>query len=123
MSTQPQSQPERSQSYSKLVHTAERELGGALLEHERPIAGMYVGSSRDADAALERAVRVVCDEARLLDLRAEEMLIAVKHAWSQLAPTRVRQLGERDGDVLRNVVRTSIEVFFEPLESRARDQR
>jgi hypothetical protein len=56
---------------------------------------------------------VVCAEAHRLDLRAEEMLIALKQAWAQLARTRARHLGDRDGDVLRSVVTTSIEIFFE----------
>ena len=60
---------------------------------------------------------MLCEEAHILDLRAEELLIALKQAWSHLAPMRRRHLGERDADALRAVVKTSIEVFFEQRES------
>lgn len=112
--SKPQPQTARSDARAQLLHAAERELRDALTEQQRPIAGMYLKASHAADAALGRAVREVCEEAHRLDLRAEEMLVAVKQAWSQLASTRARHLGDRDGDVLREVVSTSIEVFFEP---------
>jgi hypothetical protein len=114
--SQSQSQAARSDARAQLTHAAERELRDALTEQERPLGGMYLKPSRQADAALDRAVREVCSEAHRLDLRAEELLVAVKQAWSQLAPVRARHLGDRDGDVLRDVVSTSIEVFFEPME-------
>jgi hypothetical protein len=40
---------------------------------------------------------------------------------SQLAPVRARHLGDQDGDVLREVVSSSIEVFFESKD--AADER
>ena len=89
----------------------------ALSEQERPMAGMYMQPSRAADEAFVRAVHVLCEEAHRLDMRAEELLIALKQAWAHLATTRARHLGERDGDVLRDIVTTSIEVFFEPRPS------
>jgi len=96
-----------------LVRTAERELMVALAEQARPALDMYVHPSRAENAAFERAVHAICGEARRLDLRAEELLVGIKQAWSQLATVRKSQLGERDGDVLREVVTSSIEVFFE----------
>ena len=93
---------------------AERELHHALTEQERSYGGMFLPPTRAADAALDHAVRSVCDEAHRLDLRAEELVVALKQAWSHLAATRAQHLGDRDGDVLRTVVSTSIEVFFEP---------
>jgi hypothetical protein len=87
-----------------------------LAEQERPLGGMYFTPSPAASAAFERAVRALCDEAHQLDLRAEELLVAVKQAWSHLATVRARHLGDRDGDVLREVVSTSIEVFFESVD-------
>jgi hypothetical protein len=96
-----------------LLRIAERELGEALTEQERPMAGMYTQPTRAGDAAFTRAVHVLCEEAHRLDLRAEELLIALKQAWAHLAATRARHLGERDGDVLRDVVTSSIEVYFE----------
>jgi hypothetical protein len=96
-----------------LLVVAERALKDALVEQERPIPGMYSTPTQPADVAFERAVGLVCAEARRLDVRAEELLIALKQAWSQLAPLRARHLGDRDGDVLRQIVTSSIEVFFE----------
>jgi hypothetical protein len=98
---------------ASLLRVAERELDIALSEQVRPMAGMYMQPSRAADAAFVRAVRVLCEEAHRLDVRAEELLIALKRAWAHLATTRARHLGDRDGDVLRDIVTTSIEVFFE----------
>jgi hypothetical protein len=102
----------------RLIGTAERELARALGEQQRPALGMFVAPSRAEDAAFQRAVREICGEARRLDLRAEELVIGIKQAWAQLAPVRARHLGDRDGDVLREVVSRSIELFFE-----ARDHR
>jgi hypothetical protein len=96
-----------------LLRIAESELNQMLLVQERPMAGMYTQPSMAANAAVRRAAHVLCEEAHRLDLRAEELLIALKQAWAQLATTRARHLGERDGDVLREIVTTSIEVFFE----------
>jgi hypothetical protein len=97
-----------------LLLVAERELKIALLQQERRGAGLYARPTRAEQTALDQAVRAVCAEAHRLDLRAEELLIAVKQAWSLLAPTRARHLGDRDGEVLRQFVTSSIEVFFEP---------
>ncbi|HUR29740.1 MAG TPA: hypothetical protein VM509_16230 [Planctomycetota bacterium] len=105
-----------------LLRVAESQLKEALIVQERPMTGMYTQPSRDADAALDRAVHVLCEEAHRLDLRAEQLLVALKQAWAHLATTRARHLGDRDGDVLRDVVTTSIEVFFES-RSPARDER
>ena len=81
---------------------------------------MYVQPSRAETAAFERAVRTICREARRLGLRAEELVIGIKQAWCQLAPIRIAHLGERDGDVLQEVVSSSIEVFFESREMEGR---
>jgi hypothetical protein len=54
---------------------------------------------------------------------AEELLVAIKKAWAQLAPVRARHLGDRDGDVLREVVRSAIEVFFAERDQRADEAR
>ncbi|HKP14577.1 MAG TPA: hypothetical protein VJT85_00865 [Gemmatimonadaceae bacterium] len=111
-------------SYQALVEIAQRELERALLEQSRPAMGMHSRPSTAAeDAALQRAVHTICIEARRLDLRAEELLIGIKQGWSQLANLRARQLGDRDGDVLREVVSSSIEVFFETRGSSADERR
>lgn len=96
-----------------LVAVAERELGRALVEQTQPSIGMYSHPSCAEHAAFDRAIGEICAEAHRLDLRAEELLVGIKQAWSQLTTVRARHLGERDGDVLRNVVSSSIEVFFQ----------
>src|SRR5215212_3235477 len=103
--------------HHEIVVIAERELEGALLEQLRPPMGMYVHPSSAENAAVQRAVRTICGEAHRLELRAEELIIGIKQAWTQLAPVRARHLGDRDGDVLREVVSSSIEVFFETRET------
>lgn len=100
-----------------IVVVAARELEQALLEQLRPPMGMYVHPSSAEHAAIQRAVRTICGEANRLELRAEELIISIKQAWSQLAPVRARHLGDRDGDVLREVVSCSIEVFFESKDA------
>jgi hypothetical protein len=96
---------------------AARELERALLEQSRPLMGMYVHPSSAEHAAMHRAVRVICREAHRLELQAEELLIGIKQAWSQLTPVRAQHLGDRDADVLREVVSSSIEVFFESKDA------
>ena len=115
MPARSQAQAEQHAARARLVHASEDALRGALIEQERPLDGMYLHASREVDAAFDRAIREVCDEAHRLDLRAEDMLVALKQAWSRLALLRARQLGDHDGDVLRDVVSTSIEVFFEQM--------
>ena len=111
-------------SHQAMVEIAQRELERALLEQSRPAIGMHSRPSTVAeDTALQRAVHTICIEARRLDLQAEELLIGIKQGWSQLANLRARQLGDRDGDVLREVVSSSIEVFFEARGSSADERR
>jgi hypothetical protein len=100
-----------------LLPIAERELERALLEQLRPSLGMYVHTSSAEHAAVERAVHVICGEARRFGLRAEEMIIGVKQSWARLAHVRARQLGDRDADVLCEVVSRSIEVFHEAQDA------
>ena len=104
-------------THQVIVIAAVRELEQALLEQLRPPMGMYVHPSTAEHAAMQRAVRAICGEAHRLELRAEELIIGIKQAWSQLAPVRARHLGDRDGDVLRDVVSSSIEVFFESKDA------
>ena len=100
-----------------LVRVAERELLAALSEQAPLVFGAHLHPSSEETAAFNRAVHALCHEAHRLDLRAEELVIAIKQAWSQLAAVRASRLGERDGDVLRGVVSSSIEVFFESREA------
>lgn len=95
-----------------LASCAERELRAALVQQTRSPVGMYAEPTRADLAALHGAITAICAEAHRLDLRAEQLLVAIKQAWSQLAPMRARHLGERDGEVLRGLVTSSIEEFF-----------
>ena len=99
--------------HDEITVAAVRELQRALLEQAKPPMGLYVHPSSAENAAVQRAVRSICGEAHRLELRAEELIVGIKQAWSQLAPVRARHLGDRDADVLREVVSSSIEVFFE----------
>jgi len=96
-----------------LVQVAEREFLGALGEQSPLRFGKPAQSSPAERAALNRAVRAICHEAHRLDLRAEEMVIAIKQAWLQVAIMRTSRLGERDSEVLEQIVSSSIELFFE----------
>jgi hypothetical protein len=108
----------RAPLHQAMIVAAERELERALLEQSRPATGMYAHPSIADHAAVQRAVHRICFEAHRLDLRAEELIIGIKQAWSQLAHVRARHLGDRDGDVLREVVSSSIEVFFDTREAK-----
>lgn len=70
---------------------------------------------------MRRAVREICLEAHRLELRAEELLVDIKQAWTQLASLRALHLGDRDGDALRGVVSSAIELFFEGRDLQSRD--
>lgn len=115
-SMQSQSQAAPDDARARLLETAERVLRTALSEQERSSFGMHLKASREAEAALRQAVCEICDVTHRLDLRAEEMLVAVKQAWSHLATVRAEHLGDRDADVLREIVSSSIELFFDPID-------
>ena len=106
-----------------LVAIAERELERALVEQSRSATGMYGQPSSAERAAVQRTVHRICYEAHQLDLKAEELIIGIKQAWSQLAHVRARHLGDRDRDVLREIVSSSIEVFFDAREASVDDRR
>jgi hypothetical protein len=105
------------------VQVAERELLGVLLDESLPAFGSYLQPSVAEAAALDRAVGAICREAHRLDLRAEQLVIGVKAAWSRIAAERKHRLGERDGDVLRTIVSWSIEVFFDSRATVRASQR
>ena len=100
-----------------LLVVAEGELLAALTKQRPPAYGLYARPSAAEVAVFDRAVQTICREAHRLDLRAEELVIAIKKAWSHLAAERTTQLGDRDADVLRDVVSSSIEYFFEPRDA------
>ena len=109
--------------HQAIVAIAERELERALLEQSLPATGMYAHPSHADHEAVQRAVHRICFEAHRLDLKAEELLVGIKQAWLQLAHVRSSHLGDRDRDVLREVVTSSIEVFFETREASADARR
>jgi hypothetical protein len=113
----------RAVPHQAMIAIAQQELERALLEQSRPAIGMYAHPSAAEHAAVQRAIHKICFEAHRLDLKAEELLVGIKQAWSQLANVRARHLGERDGDVLREVVSSSIEVFFETRDASADARR
>jgi hypothetical protein len=113
----------RAELHRVIVAVAARELERALLAQSRPPMGMFAQASSAEDAALHRAVGNICGEARRLALQAEDLIIGIKQAWSQLAAIRAHHLGDRDGDVLREVVSNSIEVFFESHHAASRKIR
>jgi hypothetical protein len=113
----------RAELHRVIVAVAARELERALLAQSRPPMGMVAQASSAEDAALHRAVGNICGEARRLELQAEDLIIGIKQAWSQLAAIRAHHLGDRDGDVLREVVSNSIEVFFESHHAASRKIR
>jgi hypothetical protein len=96
-----------------IVRFAERALQAALEQQTRPIIGMFIEPSAHGTAAIDGAVRQISAQAQVRGLRPEQMLVAVKQAWAHLAPIRARHLGDRDADVLRQVVTISIEHYFE----------
>ena len=112
-----QREHEPAPAHQSVVSVAERELLTALQAQARPTLDLFVSPSRAEVVAFDHAVHTICCEAHRLDLRAEELLIAIKQAWSQLAAARRSHLGERDGDVFRGVVTSAIEVFFEARDS------
>ena len=103
-----------------LVLVAERELLGALARQTAPAYGLYTRPSPAEAAAFDRAAQATCREAHRLDLRAEELVVAIKQAWLRLSTERTRKLGDRDGDVLCEVVSSSIEYFFDPRDAAER---
>ena len=106
-----------------MVAIAERELVRALVEQSASATGMYGRPSPAERAAVQRAVYEICHEAHRLDLKAEELIISIKQAWSQLAHVRARHLGDRDRDALREVVSSSIEAFFDAREATVDERR
>ena len=98
---------------------AEDALATAIAVQSRSSLDMFVVRSAAESDAIERAAREICIEAHRLDLRPEELLIETKRAWSRLAGVRADHLGDRDGEVLREVVSACIEVYFGERNTRA----
>lgn len=102
-----------------LTAIAEHALAAAIAVQSRPSLDMFVARSTAESTAIERAAREICAEAHRLRLRPEQLLIETKRAWSRLASVRAIHLGDRDGDVLREVVSACIEIYFDERDARA----
>ncbi|HTK49837.1 MAG TPA: hypothetical protein VL328_17785 [Gemmatimonadaceae bacterium] len=98
--------------FGSFASLAEDALARAIPVQSRPSLDMFVVRSAAESDAIERAAREICSEAHRLDLRPEQLLIETKRAWSRLAGVRANHLGDRDGDVLREVVSACIEIYF-----------
>jgi hypothetical protein len=105
-----------------LTHTlaslAEHALAAAIAVQSRPSLDMFVVRSRAESDAIERAAREICTEAHRLHLRPEQLLIETKRAWSRLAAVRAAHLGDRDDDVLDEVISVCIQVYFGGRDAR-----
>jgi hypothetical protein len=102
-----------------LTAIAEHALAAAIAAQSRPSLGMFVARSAAESEAIERAAREICTEAHRLNLPPEQLLIETKRAWGRLASVRTDHLGDRDGDVLREVVSACIEIYFGERDPRA----
>jgi hypothetical protein len=68
---------------------------------------------REAAAALDRAVLLLCAEAREVDPdRAERLVLAVKRVWSELPATRALRDGMCRARLLETVVSACITRFY-----------
>ena len=65
-----------------------------------------------ADGELRRAIGVVCREARREQLRAEQVLVAVKQTWYSLPEVRELPSGDDRAALLDRVVRLTIDEFY-----------
>ena len=71
------------------------------------------------DGALRRAIRVMCDEAHRNGLRAEQLLVILKDAWSSLPEvTRLPTGGTRER-LLGRIVTMCVEEFYGPQDAPA----
>jgi hypothetical protein len=101
-----------------LASVAVRALAAAIAVQSRQSLDMFAVRSRAESDAIERAAREICTEAHRLHLRPEQLLIETKRAWSRLATVRAVHLGNRDDDVLREVVSVCIQVYFGGRDAR-----
>ena len=64
------------------------------------------------DPTLRRAIRLMCDEGRRQDMRAEQLLIILKRAWQSLPEVFERTREIRRDDVLGRVITMCIEEYY-----------
>jgi hypothetical protein len=100
--------------------TPAAELGAAL--PPRVLSGAGVVALRSAlqaqlrgewpDGALRRAIRVMCDEAHRNGLRAEQLLVILKDAWSSLPEVARLPTGGTRERLLDRIVTMCVEEFY-----------
>ena len=67
---------------------------------------------RLTDDQLRYAMRVLADEARRRDVRAEQLLVVVKNAWASLPEVHKLPAGEQRSAVLGRIVTMSINEYY-----------
>jgi hypothetical protein len=72
------------------------------------------GESSSQD--LQRAIRLMCEEARRKDLRAEQLLIVFKRAWHSLPEVEQLPRGLERTDLLNHVISLCIDEFYAGAE-------
>ncbi|MFL5605332.1 MAG: hypothetical protein ACJ8AD_02680 [Gemmatimonadaceae bacterium] len=78
------------------------------------------GDRASYNAALTMPLARLCEETKRRELRAEQLIIAIKHAWATLPDARW-WLRDADGELLSIVITVCIEQFFADNE-RARSR-
>jgi hypothetical protein len=95
-----------------------------VAEASRALRDALARMSNDSDraalyAALTAPIARLCEETKRRELRAEQLIIAVKHAWATL-PDRRWWRRDANGELLSIVITVCVEQFFLDVE-RARD--
>jgi len=104
--------------------TPAADLGAAL--PPRVLSGAGVVALRSAlqaqlrgewpDGALRRAIRAMCDEAHRNGLRAEQLLVILKDAWSSLPEVARLSPGGTRERLLDRIVTMCVEEFYGPQD-------
>lgn len=92
-----------SDSFSDILRLTQEALRSTLPGSQRTPA---------RDEEVRRILRQLCNRARDANLHAEDVIILLKHAWSELPEARPA-LHDRDG-TLAHVVTLSIEEYYSP---------
>ncbi|HEX6057955.1 MAG TPA: hypothetical protein VFZ11_02970 [Gemmatimonadaceae bacterium] len=96
---------ERGRSLFDAAHAALRSALGAELREAQP--GAAVPTAR-----LRHGLRLLCDAARDRGVRAEQLVVVIKHAWSTLPEAQWRPDSDRGLPLLERVVSMCIEEYY-----------
>ena len=69
------------------------------------------GRARAGDE-VRRALRTLCDDARLHDVRIEQLVIALKQGWSSLHSEHPRPRAAGPNDLLNHVITLCIDEYY-----------